>query len=206
MSTCLSPRCIHDSRRIYWGNPSSANSKDGADVGCVVNDPPPAAGWLLHCISLCCLCLPYSCQHRHFLTRRRLMLPQRLHFPFASCSPQLVAVLPLVAPLPHIRQLALPSTSASCCILFSSAPASCCVVSHQPAIASPAHGWLLRLPPAPSSLITVVWPLLTLRHHFPFCLSCASSPAGYCITSTDAVASNLLAFLPLIPPSPLFAP
>jgi hypothetical protein len=62
---------MHDSRWIYWGNPSSTNSKNDTNVGSVVKDPPPVAGWLLHCISLHCLCLPYSCQH-HI---RQLALP-----------------------------------------------------------------------------------------------------------------------------------
>jgi hypothetical protein len=156
MSSCLPPRSMHDSRQIYWGNPSSADSKDNANVCSVVNDHTPAAGWLLHCISLHCLCLPYSCQHR-------------------------------------IRQLALPSASVSCCVLFLSAPASFCVVSRQPvtlrlppSIASPAHGWFLRLPPPPSTLITVAWPLLTLRCCLPFCLSCL------------VIVSPLLTLLPLI--------
>jgi hypothetical protein len=35
----------------------------------------------------------------------------------------------------------------------------------------------------PSSLITVVWPLLTLRHHLLFHLSWVSCPAGCCIAS-----------------------
>jgi hypothetical protein len=105
--------------------------------------------------------------------------------------------LPLIAPSPHIRQLALRLRLRLClqlfCVSFSSAPASCCVVSHQPAtlqqppsIASPAHGWLLHLPPAPSSLIAVVWPLLKLRRCLPFCLSWASRPAGCCITSLSS--------------------
>jgi hypothetical protein len=160
--------------------------------------PPPAAGWLSRRISLHCLCLPSSCQRRRLLTRRRLMSPRLLHLPFASRLPRQVAALPLVAPLPHIRQLALPSASASCRVSFLSAPASCCVFSHQPAtlrpppsIASPTHGWLLRLPPAPSSLIAVAWPLLTLCRCLLFCLSRASSPAGCCVTSTHAAASDL---------------
>jgi hypothetical protein len=48
----------------------------------------------------------------------------------------MVAALPLVAPPPHIRQLTLPSASASCCILFSSTSASCCAVSCQLATAT----------------------------------------------------------------------
>jgi hypothetical protein len=95
-----------------------------------------------------------------------------------------------VVPLPHICQLALPSTSTSCHILFLSVPASCCVVSHQPAtlqlpysIASPTHGWLLCLLPAPLSLIVVVWPLLTLDRCLLFCFSQASCLADCCITS-----------------------
>jgi hypothetical protein len=39
-----------------------------------------------------------------------------------------------------------------------------------------------------------------------WCLSCSSSPAGYCFTSTDATAYNLPASLPLIPPLPLVTP
>jgi hypothetical protein len=85
-----------------------------------------------------------------------LTLHQQLLLPFASCLPQQVAVLPLVATVLHILQLILPSASASCCISFLSTPASCHVVSQQPAtlqpppsIASPANGWLLHLPPAP---------------------------------------------------------
>jgi hypothetical protein len=213
MPSCLPPQSMHDLLRIYWGNPSSADSKDNANVGSVDDDPPPAAGWLSRCISLRCLCLPNSCQYQRLLMRRCLTLPRRLHLPFASRLPRLVAVLPLVAPPPHIRQLALPSAIASCRVLFLSAPASCCVVSHQPAtlqpslsIASSAHGWLLHLPPAPSSLITVAWPLLMLRHRLPFRLSRASSPSGYCIASTDAATSNLSASPPLILPSPLVAP
>jgi hypothetical protein len=112
----------------------------------------------------------------------------------------------------HIRQLALPSTSTSCCVSFLSAPASCCVVSRQPAtlrpppIASHAHGWLLCLPPAPSSLITVAWPLLTLCRRLPFRLSRVSSLAGCCVTSTNAAASNLPVSPPLIPPLPVVVP
>jgi hypothetical protein len=109
-------------------------------------------GRLLHCILSCCPRLPSSCQHHRLLMRRQLQLL------FPSCFPQLVAALPLVASPPHIRQLALYSTSTSCHILFLSAPASCCVVSHQPAtlqlppfITSPADGWLLHLPLAPLS-------------------------------------------------------
>jgi hypothetical protein len=136
---------------------------------------PPAASWLLRCISLHCLCLLYYCQH-------------------------------------HICQLALLSASASCCVLFLSALASCCVVSRQPAtlrpppIASHPHGWLMCLLPAPSSLITVAWPLLTLCHCLPFCLSRASSQAGCCIASTHAPASHLPVSPPLIVPSPLVMP
>jgi hypothetical protein len=112
----------------------------------------------------------------------------------------------------HIRQLALPSASASCRVLFSSTPASCCAVSRQPAtlrpppIASHANGWLLHLPPAPSSLITCSWPLLALCRCLPFHLSRASSPAGCRVASTNAAASDLPASPPLIPPSPLVAP
>ncbi len=112
---------------------------------------------------------------------------------FTSCSLRLVVELSLVAPLPHICQLALPSSSTSCCVLFLSAFASCCVVAHQPAtlqpppsITSPAHGWLLCLPPALSSLIAVVLPLLTLRPCLPFCLSWASCLAGCCIASLSS--------------------
>ncbi len=101
-----------------------------------VHPQPPAficTGWLLHCISLRCLCLPSSSQHHCLLTRCRLTLHQQLHLLFASCLPQLVAALPLVAPPPHIHQLALPSAFASCCDSLLSTPASCCVVSRQPA-------------------------------------------------------------------------
>jgi hypothetical protein len=77
-----------------------------------------------------------------------------------------------------------------CCVSLLSFPASCCIVSCQPAtlrllscIASPAHSWLLRLLPAPLSLIAVAWPLLTLHCCLPFRLSWASCPAGNCITS-----------------------
>ncbi len=90
-------------------------------------------GWLLHCISLRCLCLLSSSHHHRLLARCCLTLHQKLHLLFASCLHQLVAALPLVAPPPHIHQLALPSAFASCCVSLLSAPASCCVVSHQPA-------------------------------------------------------------------------
>jgi hypothetical protein len=151
-------------------------------------NPPPyiCIGWLLRCISLRCLSLPSSCQHCRLLMRRRLTLRQQLHLPFASRLPRLVAALPFLAPPPHICQLTLPSNSASCHVLFSSAPASCCVVSLQPAtlqpppsMASPAHGWLLRLPPAPSSLIAVAWPLLLsgwLLHCLPLIWLVVASP------------------------------
>jgi hypothetical protein len=117
------------------------------------------------------------------------MFRQRLHLPFTNHLPQLVAALPLVAPPPHIRHFALPSP-ASCHVSFLFAPASCCVVSCQPvtlrpppSIASPAHGWLLHLPSALLSLITVLWPLLTLHCRLPFRLSQASCPASCCIAS-----------------------
>ncbi len=204
---------MHDLRRIYLGNPSSANSEDDANVGSVVDDPPPAAGWFSHPIYLRRLCLLSSCQHRRLLTYYCRTLPRQLHLLFASRLSQLVAALPLVAPSPHIRQLALLSTSASCHDLFSSALASCCVVSHQPATlrlpsstASPAHGWLLRLPPALSSVIAVAWPLLMLCHRLPFHLSCTSNLAGFCITSTHTAASNLPASPPLIVTPPLVVP
>jgi hypothetical protein len=116
-------------------------------------------------------------------------------------------MLPLVAPLPQICQLALPSASASCYILFLSALASCCVFSCQPAtlqppssIASPTHGWLLRLLPAPSSLIAVARPLLMLCHCLPFGLSRASRPAGCGVASAHAAASHLPASPTLIVP------
>jgi hypothetical protein len=93
-----------------------------------------------------------------------------------------------VAPPPCIHQLALPS--ASCCISFLSSLASCCVLSRQPttlqpppSIASPNHGWLLHLPPALLSLITVAWSLLTLFHCLLYRLSWASWLAGCCIAS-----------------------
>jgi hypothetical protein len=110
-------------------------------------------GWLLHCISLRCLCLLSSRQHHCLSTCRCLTSRRQLHLPFTSSSPRLVATLPLVTPPPHICQLALPSASTSCHISFSLAPASCRGVSSQPAtlqpppsIASPANGWLLRFP------------------------------------------------------------
>ncbi len=115
-------------------------------------------GWLSCCISSCCHRLPSSCQQCCLLTHHHLTSRRHLHLPFAFYSPQLVATLSLVVSLPHIRQLALPSASASCCILFSSTPVCCCVVSHQPvtlqlppSIASPTNGWFLRLLPALSS-------------------------------------------------------
>jgi hypothetical protein len=169
-------------------------------------------GWLLHRISSRCLRLPSSRQHHRLLMPRHLMLPRRLHLLFTSCLPRLVAVLPLVAPPPHIHQLALPSAFASCFVLFSSAPANCCVVSHHHvtllpySIASPAHSWLLRLLSAPLSLITVAWPLLTLRHCPLFHLSHASSLAACCVAFTHAAASDLPASPPLITPPPLVVP
>jgi hypothetical protein len=62
------------------------------------------------------------------------------------------------------------------------------------------------LPPATSSLIAVALPLLTLCHRLPFCLSCASSPAGCCVTSTHTAPSDLLASPPLIATLSLIAP
>ncbi len=120
--------------------------------------PSSATGWLLRCILVRCLYLPSSCQHLRLSTRRRLTSRRQLHLLYASRFPRLVVALPRVAPLLHIHQLALSSAFASCCILFSFAPASCHVVSHQPAtlrpppyIPSPADGWLLHLLPAPLS-------------------------------------------------------
>jgi hypothetical protein len=63
----------------------------------------------------------------------------------------------------------------------------------------------LHLPPAPSSLITVAQPLLTLRRCLPLRHYRASSHAGCCVASTNAAASDLPASPPLIPPSPLVA-
>jgi hypothetical protein len=140
-------------------------------------DPPPSFAPAGCCIVSC-----------HALT-----LPWQLHLLFTSPLPQLAAALPLVAPPPHIRQLALSFTSACCHVLVLSAPATiCCVVSHQPttlqpppSIASPAHGWLLPLIPAPLSLIAIAWPLLKLRCCRLFCLSCswASCLAGCFLAS-----------------------
>ncbi len=65
-----------------------------------VHPLPPAficTRWLLHCISSRCLCLLSSHQHPRLLTCCHLTSPICL-----SCSPQLVAVLPHVAPPPHI--------------------------------------------------------------------------------------------------------
>jgi hypothetical protein len=75
-------------------------------------------GWLLHHILLRYLPPPSTCQHRCLSTRCCLTLCGQLHIPFASCLPQLVAVLPLVALPPHIHQLVLPSASTSCRVLF----------------------------------------------------------------------------------------
>ncbi len=153
---------------------------------------PPfiCAGWLLRCISLCCLRLSSSCQHRRLSTRRCLTSCRQIHLLFPSCMPLLAAMLPLVAPWPHIHQLALPLASASCQVSFLSAPASFCVVSHQPAtlrlslvITSPTHGWLLHLPPALLSLIAVAWPLIRLRRCLLICHSQASCPDGCCVAS-----------------------
>jgi hypothetical protein len=124
MSSCLSPRSMHDSRWIYWGNPTFADSKDDANVGSDVDDPRPKASWLSHCIPSRCLSLLYSCQQRHLLTRRHLTSPRQIHLSFASHLSQLVAALPHVAPPPHIHWLALPPAPASCCVSFVFAPAS----------------------------------------------------------------------------------
>jgi hypothetical protein len=57
-------------------------------------------------------------------------VPPVTHLPFASRLPQLVTALPLVSPLPHIRQLTFLITSTSCRDLFSPALARlCCLPS-----------------------------------------------------------------------------
>jgi hypothetical protein len=139
-------------------------------------------------------------------------------------------MLPLVTLLPHVHQLTLPSAPASCCILFSSTPASC-VVFHQPVtlrpppfitsprvshpagcyIASLSSGWLLHplsscwhLPSAGISASHCA----VASHHAPFraIASCTSDPAGCCIASPHATISDLPASLPIIAPSPLVVP
>ncbi len=88
-----------------------------------------------------------------------------------------------------------------------------CVASHQPAtlqpplsITSPTHDCLVRLLPAPLSLIAVAWPLLMLCHRLLFCLSWASCLASCCIASPHTTTSHLPVTMPLIAPLPIKTP
>jgi hypothetical protein len=182
MSSRLPPWSMHDSRRIYWGNSSSADSKNNANVSSVIKDLP------LQPASCCLASLCAASASRTLVNTTSPRLPSPLPPPLvASCS---FLPRPVVVFSPVNLQLCdhhpLPLTPmVGCCVFPPLHPLSSllrglsshCAVASRSAFLAPLV-WLvvvlpLQIPPPP-----ICWRLclsscrrLLPRHGLPYLLS-----------------------------------